>query len=107
MKTFPVLLSITLSAIVVSSDFVPAAASRMNGKCCMSSDGGRSARYRYYTALHALPRTCSAYAASCLRVSRYHDDAGPACFAAKLSCLQTGVHIGPYSGYQYAGLERR
>jgi hypothetical protein len=107
MKTLPVLLSIALSAIAVSSDFTPVSATKMNGKCCQTSDGGRSARYRHYMALRALPRTCSAYAASCARVSRYREDGGRACFAARAECLRTGVHVGPYSGYQYAGLEKR
>jgi len=107
MKPLPILLSIVLSAVAVSSDFAPASASKMNGKCCQSSDGGRSARYRHYTALRAIPRTCSAYAASCLRVARRREDDGLACFMARMECMQTGVHFGPYSGIQYAGLERR
>jgi hypothetical protein len=107
MKPLKIVLSIALAAVTLSSDLTPAFASRMNGKCCMSSDGGRSARYRHYMALRALPHTCSAYAAACVRGSKYREDQGQACFAAKSMCMQTGVHVGPYSGYQYAGLERR
>jgi len=107
MKPLKIVQSIALAAVTLSSDLTPAFASRMNGKCCMSSDGGRSARYRHYMALRALPHTCSAYAAACVRGSRYREDQGQACFAAKSMCMQTGVHVGPYSGYQYAGLERR
>jgi hypothetical protein len=107
MKPLPVLLSIALSGLIVSSDFKPVAATKMNGRCCASSDGGRSYRYRHYMALRALPRTCSAYAASCLRVARRREDGGQACFFAKVECLQTGVHVGPYSGVHYAGLERK
>jgi len=107
MKPLKIVLSIALAAVTLSSDLTPAFASRMNGKCCMSSDGGRSARYHHYMALRALPHTCSAYAAACVRGSRYREDQGQACFAAKSMCMQTGVHVGPYSGYQYAGLERR
>ena len=107
MKPLPILLSIALAAIAVSSDFIPVSATRMDGRCCASSDGGRSYRYRHYSALRALPRTCSAYAASCLRISRKRDYSGLACLAAKTECMQTGVHVGPYSGIHYAGLERR
>jgi len=41
MEPLTVLLSIAIAAIALSSDVAPAAATRMNGKCCMSSDGGR------------------------------------------------------------------
>ena len=37
-----------------------AAASKMNGKCCASSDGGRSYRYKVAIARAAVPHTCSA-----------------------------------------------
>jgi len=107
MKPITALLAITIAGVTLSADVMPAFASRMNGKCCMSSDGGRSARYRYYMALRAIPHTCSAYAAACVRRSTYQEDHGQACFAARATCMQTGVHVGPYSGIQYAGLERR
>ena len=107
MKPLSIALSIVLAAVAVSSDIAPVSANRMNGKCCMSSDGGRSARYRYYSSLNALPRTCSAYAASCLRVAGRRQEDGLACYMAKNECLQTGVHVGPFSGVRYAGLERR
>jgi hypothetical protein len=90
----------------VSSDFAPASADRMNGKCCRSSDGGRSYRYRMAMLRAAIPHTCSAYAASCIRDSIYRADAVQMCMAAKAACLQTGVHVGPYSGRQYAGMEK-
>jgi hypothetical protein len=107
MKPLSIALSIVLGAVAVSSDVAPVSASRMNGKCCMSSDGGRSARYRYYTRLNAIPRTCSAYAASCLRVASRREEDGLACYMARNECMQTGVHVGPFSGIHYAGLERR
>ena len=106
MKPLSIALSIVLAAVAVSSDFM-ASATKMNGKCCMSSDGGRSARYRYYSRLNALPRTCSAYAASCLRVAGRREEDGLACYIARNECMQTGVHVGPFSGVHYAGLERR
>ena len=107
MKPLSIALSIILAAVAVSSDLAPASATKMNGKCCQSSDGGRSARYRYYSRLNALPRTCSAYAASCLRVAAKREEDGLACYMAKNECMQTGVHVGPFSGVHYAGLERR
>src|SRR6201994_4552025 len=107
MKPLSIARWIVLAAVAVSSDIAPVSANRMNGKCCMSSDGGSSARYRYYSRLNALPRTCSAYAASCLRVAGRRQEDGLACYMAKNECLQTGVHVGPFSGVRYAGLERR
>jgi hypothetical protein len=107
MKPLSIALSIVLAAVAVSSDLASVSASRMNGKCCMSSDGGRSARYRYYTRLNALPRTCTAYAASCLRAASRRQEDGLACYLARNECMQTGVHVGPFSGMHYAGLERR
>jgi len=106
MKALTVVCAIAMTAIL-SSDVSPAFASKMDGKCCMSSDGGRSARYRRVMALRAIPHTCSGYAAYCVRVSRYREDNGRACISARLMCMQTGVHVGPYSGVHVAGLERR
>jgi hypothetical protein len=54
----------------------------------------------------AIPHTCSAYAASCMRDSADRPDAAQMCLAAKAQCLQTGVHVGPYSGRQYAGMQK-
>jgi hypothetical protein len=54
----------------------------------------------------AIPHTCSAYAASCMRDSINRPDAVQMCQEAKTQCLQTGVHVGPYSGRQYAGMQR-
>ena len=107
MKPLTVVFSIAMTAITLSSDVTPAFATKMDGRCCQSSDGGRSARYRHHMALRALPHTCSAYAASCARQSQHQEDGGRACFAARAECMHTGVHVGPYSGYHYAGLERR
>ena len=66
MKSSAIALLLAASAIVLSSDVTPAFASKMDGKCCQSSDGGRS--WRYKKAKHdgaRIPRTCSAYAATC------------------------------------------
>jgi len=63
MEPLIVLLSIAIAAIALSSDVAPAAATRMSGKCCMSSDGGHCYLYRYHMARRAIPHTCSA---SCL-----------------------------------------
>jgi hypothetical protein len=107
MKTFKIVLSVAITALTLSSDLTPAFATKMDGRCCVSSDGGRSARYRRVMARRAIPLTCSAYAASCMRVSRNREDGGLACYAARTECMQTGVHVGPYSGMHFAGLERR
>ena len=115
MKKLVVILSLAIAGIAVSSEFTTAFASRMNGKCCMSSDGGRS--YRYKVAMRRAARraaignvavapTCSARAAYCIRISSAKPDRVPMCMAAKAQCLQTGVFIGPYSRQQFAVMQR-
>lgn len=96
--------SLSIPAPVMTSS---AFASKMNGKGSPSSDGGRSYRYKIAMSRRAIPHTCSAYAASCIRDSRYRADAIQMCQAAEAQCMQTGVHVGPYSGRQYAGMQRR
>ena len=107
MKRMAVILSLAVSGIVLSSDFTTASATKMDGRCCASSDGGRSYRYRMAMRRAAIPHTCSAYAASCIRDLSAQADGLQMCLAAKAQCLQTGVHVGPYSGRQYAGIARR
>jgi hypothetical protein len=106
MKRLAVILSLAISGIALSSGFSAASASKMNGKCCTSSDGGRSYRYRMAIRRAAIPHTCNAYAASCIRDSGARDDGLQMCLAAKAQCMQSGVHVGPYSGRQYAGMRR-
>jgi hypothetical protein len=106
MKSLAVTFLLAILGIALSSEFTTASASRMNGKCCMSSDGGRSFRYRMATRRATIPHTCSAYAAACMRVSRARIEGPQQCLAAKVQCMETGVHVGPYSGWQYAGLRK-
>jgi hypothetical protein len=106
MKKLPTILLLAISGFALSSDFTTASASRMDGKCCMSSDGGRSFRYRMAMRRAAIPPTCSAHAAVCIRYSSAKADRFPMCQAAKAQCLQTGVYVGPYSGWQFAGMQR-
>jgi hypothetical protein len=105
MKRSAIVLLLAVSAIAVPSA-TPASASKMDGKCCMSSDGGRSYRYRIAIRRASIPRTCSAYAASCIRGSAERADRVQMCQAAKAQCMQTGVHVGPYSGRHFAGMQR-
>ena len=112
MKRLAVILSLAIVGIAVSSEFTTASATKMNGKCCVSSDGGRS--YRYQRAMKraamrkiAVAPTCSARAAYCIRVSSAKPDRVPMCMEAKAQCLQTGVFVGPYSGRQFAGMQRK
>ena len=106
MKSLAIVLSLAISTIVLPSGFTTASASKMNGKCCQSSDGGRSYRYRMAMKRAAIPHTCSAYAASCMRDSTDRPDAVQMCMAAKAACLQKGVHVGPYSGMHFAGMQK-
>ena len=106
MKSLVIGLSLAISTIVLPSGFTTASASKMNGKCCQSSDGGRSYRYRMAMQRAAIPPTCSAYAASCMRNSTAQLDGAQMCGAAKSQCLQSGVYVGPYSGGHYAGMQR-
>jgi hypothetical protein len=107
MKAIAVIMSLAISGAFLSSDVTPASATKMNGKCCQSSDGGRSYRARVALARRAIPHTCSAYAASCTRESRRREDGIQACMIAKAQCMQTGIHVGPYSHRQFAGMEKR
>ena len=104
MRTIAVTLSIIIFGLVLSS--APVSATKMNGKCCQSSDGGRSALYKWHMSRRAISHTCSAYAASCIRDSAERTEKIQMCVAAKAMCLQTGVHVGPYSGRHYAGMAK-
>src|SRR3954452_20536568 len=106
MKKLAIILSLAIAGLALSSEFTTASASRMDGKCCSSSDGGRSYRYRMAMQRAAIPHTCTAYAASCLRNSSAPPDRGQMCGTAKSQCLQTGVYVGPYSGMHFAGMQK-
>lgn len=105
MKRLAIILLLAISGIALASEFTTASASKMNGKCCASSDGGRSYRYMRAMRRAAIPHTCSAYAASCIRNSSSRTDRFQMCTAAKAQCTQTGVYVGPYSGMQFAGMQ--
>jgi hypothetical protein len=105
MKPMAVILSLAISCIALSSDLTPAFAYKMDGHYG-SSDGGRSNRYRMAMRRAAIPHTCSAYAAFCIRDSSTRADRFWMCLVAKAQCMQTGVHVGPYSGRQYAGMRK-
>jgi hypothetical protein len=109
MKSLAMILSLAISGIALSSDFTPASANKMNGKCCASSDGGNYYRYRMavWRAANRHPRTCSAFAASCIFWSGERAYSLQACQAAKAQCMRTGVYVGPYSGWQFAGMHRQ
>ena len=106
MKSLAIVLSLAISTIVLPSGLTTASASKMNGKCCQSSDGGRSYRYRMAMQRMAIPHTCTAYAASCLRNSRARPDRSQMCSDAQSQCLQSGVYVGPYSGRHFAGMQK-
>jgi hypothetical protein len=106
MKPLVIILSLAIAGVALSSAVTPASASKMNGKCCQSSDGGRSYRYRMAMRRAAIPHTCSAYAASCIRNSSARPDRSEMCGAAKSQCLQSGVYVGPYSGMHFAGMQK-
>jgi len=106
MKSLAIVLSLAVSAMVLPSVLTTASASKMDGKCCQSSDGGRSYRYRIAMQRMAMPHTCTAYAASCLRNSSARPDRSQMCSDAKSQCLQSGVYVGPYSGRHFAGMQK-
>ena len=108
MKPLAIILSLAIAGIALSSGVTPAAANKMDGKCCASSDGGRSYRYRMamWRAAGSHPRTCSSYAASCVFWSNERGYGLQACQAAKAQCVRTGVYLGPYSGWRFAGMQR-
>ena len=106
MKPMAVILSLAIAGIALTSDFTAASANKMNGKCCAWSDGGRSHRYIMETMIAALPPTCSAHAAWCARVSTTRPDRFQMCYVAKAQCMRSGEYVGPYSGRQFAGMQR-
>ena len=108
MKSLAIMLSLAISGIALSSGFTTASADKVDGKCCMSSDAGRSYRYRVamLRAATPLPRTCSAYAATCIFWSIDRGYNLQACMTAKAQCVRTGVYIGPYSRWEFAGMQR-
>jgi hypothetical protein len=106
MKTFALILSAALSVAVLPADVAPAFATKMNGKCCMSSDGGRSYRYRTAMLRAQTPYTCAAYAANCIRLSSARPDRYPMCHAAQMQCLRTDTYVGPYSGRQFTDMRK-
>jgi hypothetical protein len=107
MKSRTAMLLLAISGLALSAEFTAASASRMDGKCCRSSDGGRSYRYQMAKSRAAIPHTCSAYAAACSRNSSTQENRVQMCLAAKAQCMRTGVHVGPYSGWQYAGMQKK
>ena len=108
MKSSAVVLLLAVSAVALSSDVTPAFASKMDGKCCQSSDGGRSWRYRNAMQRGAgISRTCSAYAATCFSYATHFAYGPEACQAAKAQCMRTGAYVGPYSGWHFAGMQKK
>ena len=74
MKTPTAILLLAIFGVVLSGEFTAASATRMDGKCCRTSDGGRSNRYLAAKRRAAIPHTCSAYAAACFRNSSTQGD---------------------------------
>ena len=54
MKSSTLVLLAAIVTIALPSGVTPASATKMNGKCCTSSDGGRSWRYKTATRRAAL-----------------------------------------------------
>ena len=106
MKSPAIILLLAISTVVLPSGFTTASASKMDGRCCQSSDGGRSYRYRMAVKRAAIPHTCTAYTASCIRNSSARPDRSQMCGAAKSQCLESGVYVGPYSGMHFAGMQK-
>jgi hypothetical protein len=86
MKTRIAILLLAIFGVALSAEFTAASASRMDGKCCRSSDGGRSYRYS---------------------LAKSREDRFRMCPAAKPQCMRTGVHVGSYGGRQYAGTQKK
>jgi hypothetical protein len=55
MKTRTATLLLAIFGFALSAEFTAASASRMDGKCCRSSDGGRSYRYQVAKNRTAIP----------------------------------------------------
>lgn len=55
MKARTAILLLALFGVALSAEFTTASATRMDGKCCRSSDGGRSNRYHAVMRRAAIP----------------------------------------------------
>jgi hypothetical protein len=107
MKSSAIVLLLAACAVALSADITPALASKMDGKCCVSSDGGRS--WRYKKAMHrgrGISRTCTAYAATCFHYATEFSYGLEVCQAARAQCLRTGAYTGPYSGWHFTRMQR-
>jgi hypothetical protein len=106
MKRLAVISLLAIFGIALSSHFTTASATKMDGKCCASSDGGRSYRHGMAIRRAAIVPTCTAYAAACIRNSGTRADGFRVCLPAKAQCMRTGVHVSPYNGRHYAGMHK-
>jgi hypothetical protein len=107
MKSSAIVLLLAVAAVALSSDVTPAFATKMDGKCCQSSDSGRSWRYRKAMQWRGgIPRTCSAYAATCFHYATEFAYGFEMCQAAKAQCMRTGAYTGPYSGWHFTRMQR-
>ena len=106
MKKLAMIVVLAISGFALSSEFTPASASKMNGKCLpvirwralqSTPDGDAQGGNAPY-----LQRLCGGVHAP----SHPRGQSIPHVRAAQAQCLQTGVYIGPYSGWQFTGMQK-
>jgi hypothetical protein len=61
--------TLAVASAAFCSALAPAHASKMDGRCCQWSDGGRSFRYRFATMRTEYPYALRAHAVSCINRS--------------------------------------
>jgi hypothetical protein len=55
----------------------------------------------------AVPTTCSAYTANCIKMNGTGADEAGKCRAAGASCMQTGTFVAPRSGRSYPDMTKK
>ena len=82
MKTTALAVTLAVVATAICASLMPAYATKMNGRCCQWSDGGRSFRYRFATMRTEFPTTPRKHAVSCINQSWNSMDAMRMCLVA-------------------------
>jgi hypothetical protein len=91
MKTAAVVVTLAIAGVTICTSLAPAFASKMDGRCCQWSDGGRSFRYRFATMRSEFPYLLRTHAVSCINQSWNRMD-------AMRTCLASGPRAAPIIG---------
>jgi hypothetical protein len=91
MRIASIVVTLAIAGAALCSNLAPALASKMDGRCCQWSDGGRSFRYRIATMRTEFPTMLRVHAVSCINQSWNSMD-------AMRMCLGSRARVAPVSG---------